>query len=115
MSIEEIDLSKPIPPRWRGSHRWGGWSLHGDHLFYGDYCFELDDTGSSASVLDMIMQIAMKKWATDECLAGLVHALDDIFHPQATLCSCGADKRMTAKQVKARLARARVMLQEERK
>ena len=103
LKVFEIDLTKPIPPRWRGS--WGGWRLYDDHLEYGGrgYSFNLSNVTSSAAVLDKIMQIAGKTWATDECLAGLVRALDDIFHPQALLCSCGGDKRITARDARARL------------
>jgi hypothetical protein len=56
---------------------------------------------SSAAVLDAIMQVAGKSWADDARLAGLVHALDDILHPQANLCSGGGDKRITRTQIKA--------------
>ena len=102
LQIHWFDLSAPIPPRWRGTRRWGGWRLDDDHLCYGEYCFDLADRTSSATLLDMIMQIAGKTWATDECLAGLVHALDDIFHPQSLLCSCGAHKVITRSTARKR-------------
>jgi hypothetical protein len=57
---------------------------------------------SSAQVLDWIMQIAGKPWATDACLAGLVRALDDILRPQDTLCSWGDDTELTVAQVRER-------------
>jgi hypothetical protein len=74
---------------------WGGWRLEswgrpedlcpgGWHVVYrayrgGDYPMELDRFRSSPVMLDGIMQVAGKSWATDACLAGLVTALGDIF------------------------------------
>jgi hypothetical protein len=52
-------------------------------------------------VLDTTMQVAGKGWVTNACLAGLVRALDDILHPQSTLCSCGTNKRLTETQIRA--------------
>lgn len=85
---------------------WGGWRRKGMWLEYpaysgGTYPIDLDRFVDSAHMLDIIMQVAGKAWATDECLAGLVRALDDLLHPQATLCSCGTNKRLTRSQVRA--------------
>ncbi len=82
--------------------QWGGWKLDSERLVleypaYPDaagethYRINLGDCTSSAHVLDEIMQIAGKNWATDECLAGFVHAINDILEPQANLCSFGMD------------------------
>jgi len=46
---------------------------------------------TSAAVLDMIMQIARKPWASDADVGHLVRAFRAIFDPQATLCSNGSD------------------------
>jgi hypothetical protein len=51
-------------------------------------------------MLDIIMQIAKKAWASDHCLAGLVRALNAIFDPQANLCSFGADKAIDEARVR---------------
>ena len=108
LKFKSFDPNTPIPPRWGGCRYWGAWRLDDDHLCNGDdYCFDLSDVTSSAEMLDMIMQISGKPWADDACLAGLVRALDDIFDPQALLCSCGKHKRITASKVRARLKRAK--------
>ena len=66
----------------------------------GVYPIDLERFTSSARVLDTTMQVAGKGWATNACLAGLVRALDDILHPQSTLCSCGT---LTETQIRARV------------
>jgi hypothetical protein len=68
---------------------WNGWRLEdwpagefgGWHIVYGGdggYPMDMDRFRSSAVVLDGIMQVAKKAWATDACIAGLVRALNDI-------------------------------------
>jgi hypothetical protein len=97
---------------------WHGWTLRGTVLSYPAYAngnrygFELTRFVSSARMLDIIMQVDGKTWATAHCLAGLIHALNDILRPQATLCSMGRDKwlmpgKITAMCVKAGRNRAR--------
>lgn len=51
------------------------------------YEIDLERCRTAAQVLDWIMQVAGKAWVTDKCLAGLVHALDELLHPQETMCS----------------------------
>jgi len=103
MDITPIDLSRPLPPRWNES-KWNGWFRNGINLGYRAYgvnAYWIDlEICSSARMLDIIMQVARKSWATDKCLAGLVHALDDIFQPQGRLCSCGIDKRLSLEQAR---------------
>jgi hypothetical protein len=86
---------------------WNGWRLEdwgpdGWHIVHLGYVVDLDRFRSSSVALDCIMQVAKKSWATDACTAGLVRALNDILQPQANLCSCGANKTMTAAQIAAR-------------
>jgi hypothetical protein len=89
---------------------WKGWRLEGEHLVFpayrsgSVYPIPVLRLGSSAAVLDTVMQVAKKRWADDRCIAGLVQALDDILRPQATLCSFGIDKRLTAAAIRERLA-----------
>jgi hypothetical protein len=66
----------------------------------GRYPIMLDRFTNSAEMLVMIMQVSIKDWATNECLAGLVRALNDLLHPQATLCSIGSNKTLTVAQIK---------------
>jgi hypothetical protein len=89
---------------------WGGWTLDGVWLEYPAYAaatypVQITDLRSSAAMLDLIMQVRGKSWADDACLAGLVRALDDIFQPQAHLCSGGQNLIMEAKAI-AGLAKA---------
>jgi hypothetical protein len=92
--------------QWRNL-RWGGWCLEGFDLVYRDesgveyeYPMDLECVHTSAEMLDIIMHVAGSSWATDTCLAGLVRALDDLFHPQANLCPGGAHKTMSSKKIR---------------
>jgi hypothetical protein len=108
--IEELSVVRASDVAIQRRRRaWNGWELsdstvlsypahHPDSSRYG---FDLADLVSSAKMLDMIMQIDGKRWATDQCLAGLIHALNDILYPQAYLCSGGWDKRLKPKKIKA--------------
>ena len=86
---------------------WNGWELEAGHLNYpaylggGCYPIDLEDRAqSSGRMLDIIMQVANKGWATDACIAGLVRALNEIINPQAHLCSGGGNKRLTTEKIK---------------
>ena len=98
MALEFIDLTGDTQRKRRD---WHGWLLHGTRLAYpaypngSHYWFDLTSFGSSAAVLDIIIQVNRKGWATEQCVVGLVHALDDILDPQENLCSGRTDKRLT--------------------
>ena len=77
------------------------WYVHAEllALYLGDpqtgawaYEIDLERCRTSAQVLDWIMQVASKIWATDAVIAGLVRALNDVLDPQATLCSFGQER-----------------------
>ena len=87
-------LDLPYPPEWNCPEP--------------RYWVDLKDCTSSAGVLDVICQIAGKQWATDDVLAGLVRALDDILEPQANLCSCGTDKRISRQVLAKAIRRVKV-------
>jgi hypothetical protein len=76
----------------------GGWRLdrraHCLVLQAPDAWYEipLAECRTSAQVLDWILQIAGKTWATPTIVAGLVRALDYYLDPQATLCSFGRER-----------------------
>jgi hypothetical protein len=86
--------------------QWNGWQREGKALGYtvneygAEYAIDLERFTSSAEVLDFIMQVAGKTWATDACLAGLVRALNDILNPQVFLCSWGTDKRLKLRELR---------------
>jgi hypothetical protein len=92
---------------------WNGWRREGNTLGYpeyrngGMYPVDLERFTASSVVLDFIMQVAGKSWATDKCLAGLVRALDDILDPQANLCSGGGDRRLATARLQQILRQRR--------
>jgi hypothetical protein len=105
-------------PRLFHGRKWGAWSLdtermclvfegkpveHGDGsgltqgvprytAIIGHYEIDLERVRDSAAALDWIFQILGKNWATQRVMKDLLEAFDDIFHPQANLCSgaCGS-------------------------
>ena len=66
------------------------------------YEVNLDECNTSAGVLDWIAQVAETTWATNDGLANLVRALDDILDFQASLC--GQEKEHGPIDVKKRIA-----------
>jgi hypothetical protein len=56
------------------------------------YEVDLERCRTSAGVLDWIMQVASKTWATDAVIAGLARGLKGLLNPQATLCSFGIER-----------------------
>lgn len=105
MAIEiELIKASDVKMRRRGEDSdWGGWVQDGMELSYpaysgGVYPIDLRRFTTSTEMLDMIMQVASKTWATDACIAGLVRALGYLLQPQGTLCN-GEHKRLTTKQV----------------
>lgn len=56
------------------------------------YYIELERCGTSAQVLDWIVQISKKTWADDKCVANLVRILDDVLDLQANYCSFGVER-----------------------
>jgi hypothetical protein len=97
-----------VPLRGWDRSKWNGWRLEGVELVYpayvgGVYPIDLETCNRSSEVLDWIAQITGKEWATDECIAGLVRALDDILDLQANLCSRGDDKHLTVEQIRKRV------------
>jgi hypothetical protein len=94
--------------------RWNGWRLvilpdDGAWLEYpaypsaGHYPVGLESLTTSAEMLDVIMQIEGKSWATDACVAGLVRALNDLIDPQARLCSGGNSKTLTPAEIRRKV------------
>ena len=75
--------------------RWRGWSydVRGRVLVHGESGYEVDlgRCRDSASVLDRVVQVSRKAWATAEGVGGLVRALDDLVGLQAHVCGGGRD------------------------
>jgi hypothetical protein len=97
MHYRRLDLSQSLPPM---PAEWGFWRLDPELLVLrldnGDYRYEVDleKFDSSAGMLDMIMQLTSKGSVSTMDIGCLVRALNDLFHPQGSLCSFGTDKRI---------------------
>ena len=56
------------------------------------YEVDLGRCQTSAGVINWIIQVSKKSWASDAVLADLVRQLDDLLNLQATLCSFGQER-----------------------
>jgi hypothetical protein len=88
--------------------RWGTWEFDATRLVLvytpTGYEIDLEDMSSSAEMLDWVFQVG--RWATPQEMADLVAAFNDIFDPQANLCSGGADCRVNPTEfLRHRIAR----------
>lgn len=71
------------------------------------YEVDLEECLDSAEVLDWIMQVAQKSWATDAVIAGLVRGLAECLDPQANLCSGGKNKVLSTAKVRKLIEQVR--------
>jgi hypothetical protein len=62
------------------------------------YQVDLDRCNTSAEVLDWIIQVSKKTWATREVIADLVLMLDRCLDLQANICSMGVDHPFDVKK-----------------
>jgi hypothetical protein len=80
--------------------RWGDWVFDAKRLTltYKPFSYEIDleRLTTSARALDVIFQLSGKTWIKRKDIGDLVKALDDLLHPQATLCSWGQAKTLDA-------------------
>jgi hypothetical protein len=107
IKIEDANhRKKEVKMRSVDSSSWGGWQLYanGEITWSRRYPVDLERLTTSAEVLDLICQVANKRWANDACVAGLVHLLNDLLHPQAYLCSGGSDRRLSGDEIRQRVA-----------
>jgi len=96
---------------------WGPWRYErgGPHLVLtmnNDddwYDVDLRRCTCSGAVLDWIIQISEKMWATPEVIASLVNALDDLLRPQETMCSFGSESTVPDKDMAALLRKNEVL------
>lgn len=58
------------------------------------YEIDIERIDRSSEMVDWIFQLNGKGWASTKDVADLIAALEDIFHPQANLCSGGGDNRI---------------------
>jgi hypothetical protein len=97
--------------------RWGKWKLRRYELVYrdpstGDYEVSLADCLTGAEAADWIFQINGKAWATPKVVKDFISALEEIFDPQATLCTSGFNVDMPVEEMK-RLVDERLSIPEE--
>jgi hypothetical protein len=76
--------------------QWGNWKLDRtaqtlDHAVE-SYFVPLGDMRSAAAMLDWIFQLQQKTWVTPQDISDFLEALDDIFHPQHTMCGGGVER-----------------------
>ncbi len=105
--------------------KWHPWTFNRSNLTLehpNSYWVDLERCNTSAEMLDWIFQVNTKGWATPEVIAGLVHALRDLLHPQANLCSMGVERgpinpeRVIKKQIEKReITPRRVFVQQPRR
>ena len=62
------------------------------------YYIDLERCNSSAQILDWIIQVSKKPWATDEILSALVRALDGYLDIQGNISSMGVDHKFNARK-----------------
>jgi hypothetical protein len=104
-------LHEYAPPALFHGRHWGEWTLDTERFclvykaqpvlrgegsrqytgFFGHYEIDIERIRRSSGMLDWIFQINGKSWANARVTKDLVNAFDDVFHPQANLCSgaCG--------------------------
>ena len=75
--------------------------MDGDLLGAGEYEVDLERCTTPAQVLDWIVQVSKKTWATDAIVADLVRALDDLLDMQGTLCPFGQARSVNVKRLLA--------------
>jgi len=84
---------------------WGGWGVDVKNLLLvhedPDYEVDLRECTDSAKILDWILQVECRPWATPEVVAGLVSAIDDLLKPQRNMCSMGTSTAITKKDIRA--------------
>jgi hypothetical protein len=94
--------------------KWGRWTLDAERLvlvldgqpmtrgegttkyigYFGIYEIDVERIRQSSNMLDSIFQVRTLAWLSAKDIRDFLQALDDIFHPQAHLCSFGADKKI---------------------
>jgi hypothetical protein len=89
--LMEIYATIPYPIH---GDRWGKWEFDAKRLCLvfdgaGGYEVDLEEMTTSAQMLDWIFQVSNKAWAERKDVGDLIQALEDLLHPQGTLCSGG--------------------------
>ncbi|HZL33897.1 MAG TPA: hypothetical protein VFC78_01225 [Tepidisphaeraceae bacterium] len=67
------------------------WNARDRTLGYGGYQLDLGAVQNSAQILDWIMQVSDKPWASPAVVVALLESLRSILDPQANFCSGGRE------------------------
>ena len=89
--------------------KWGHWRYNPDNLtlefekivdgHHHSYYVDFERCNDSAQILDWIFQIKHKPWCSDEDIADLLRAFDDLMYTvQSTVCSGGINKQFDCKK-----------------
>lgn len=94
-TIDKIGHPRPL----KDGMRWGDWELQAANLtlqHHGEYRYEVDleKISSCGEMLDWIFQVQNKMTFSKQAKFDFLEALNEIFHPQATLCSFGLQKKI---------------------
>jgi hypothetical protein len=96
--------------------RWNGWRLDPAKMLlrlcaddgWSPYYIDVLTCWHSAGVLDWLVQLSGKNWGPDfdtgKVTVGMLLAVDDILHLQATVCSWGQSLTLNEQQVRDRVA-----------
>lgn len=80
----------------RRTKRWGNWVV----FLKPYYCIEHEPSGywigfnrlnTCAEIMDWLFQLRQKTWFSSQDASDFLTLIDDVLHPQATLCSFGQD------------------------
>ena len=82
---------------------WGDWVLDKETLVLRhkgtDYEIDLEACNNSAQILDWIIQVSQKTWATNDVIGEFVRALDDILDIQGHFCGGGLSHEANSKEI----------------
>jgi hypothetical protein len=80
-------------PRIVDGQKWGEWVFDADDLTLRSeaqlYCLDLRDIVDSNAMMDQIVLLSTRRWASEVTIGEFVTALDDIFDPQGALAANG--------------------------
>jgi hypothetical protein len=90
--LVKLDLSVKCFRNPEYGDTWGIWEYKQNGTLTCDiYEVDLDRMESSAAVLDWIIQVSHKSWVTEDDLADLIYAIDDILGLQQNYCGFGKE------------------------
>jgi len=88
---------------------WNGWVLDVERLvlMFSKNCryeVDLEECINSSRILDRIMQVSRKTWASSDVVSGLVCALHDTLAVQSIFCPCGTSRSVIKNDIRRLVA-----------